>query len=269
MNGGPGSSSMIGLFQETGPCFVNSDSNSTTLNPWAWNQNVNMLYIDQPVQTGFSYDTLINATYSVLDSVIEPLTPGPVPKQNNAFLVGTFASMSPLSTANSTTNAASALWYFAQEFFQEFPDYKPNDNRISIWTESYGGKYGPATAAYFEQQNQKIRNGGIDNAANQYIIHLDTLGIFNGCVDDLTMSQSWPIMAYNNTYGIKVIDEAQYNESMAAYLRPGGCESAILQCQSLAKQYDPENRGINNKVNAACVSADTICLYDFASNLYV
>lgn len=45
MNGGPGSSSMIGLLQENGPCSVNPDSNSTTLNPWSWNTNVNMLYI--------------------------------------------------------------------------------------------------------------------------------------------------------------------------------------------------------------------------------
>jgi hypothetical protein len=40
--GGPGSSSMIGLFQENGPCSVNTDSNSTTLNPWSWNREVNV-----------------------------------------------------------------------------------------------------------------------------------------------------------------------------------------------------------------------------------
>lgn len=37
MNGGPGSSSMLGLFVENGPCFVNADSNSTRLNEWSWN----------------------------------------------------------------------------------------------------------------------------------------------------------------------------------------------------------------------------------------
>lgn len=37
MNGGPGSSSMFGLLDEHGPCFVNSDSNSTYLNEWSWN----------------------------------------------------------------------------------------------------------------------------------------------------------------------------------------------------------------------------------------
>lgn len=37
MNGGPGSSSMSGLFNENGPCFVNNDSSTTRLNPLSWN----------------------------------------------------------------------------------------------------------------------------------------------------------------------------------------------------------------------------------------
>jgi carboxypeptidase C (cathepsin A) len=63
MNGGPGSSSLIGLFQENGPCHVNDDSNSTWLNPWSWNKEVNMLYVDQPVQVGFSYDVPTNGEF--------------------------------------------------------------------------------------------------------------------------------------------------------------------------------------------------------------
>ena len=37
MNGGPGSSSMLGLLVENGPCYVNPDSNSTRLSEWSWN----------------------------------------------------------------------------------------------------------------------------------------------------------------------------------------------------------------------------------------
>lgn len=37
LNGGPGSSSMYGLLEENGPCYANSDSNSTRLSEWSWN----------------------------------------------------------------------------------------------------------------------------------------------------------------------------------------------------------------------------------------
>lgn len=53
---------MLGALQENGPCKVNDDSNSTYLNPWSFNNEVNMLYIDQPDQTGFSWDILVNQT---------------------------------------------------------------------------------------------------------------------------------------------------------------------------------------------------------------
>ena len=44
---------MIGLFQEYDPCRINNDnSTDMTLNPFSWNNEVNMLYIDQ---LGFSF----------------------------------------------------------------------------------------------------------------------------------------------------------------------------------------------------------------------
>lgn len=57
--------------------------------------------------------------------------------------------------------------------------YKPHDEKISLWTESYGGKYGPGVTSFFAQQNEKIANGTISGPGTHYI-HLDTLGIING-----------------------------------------------------------------------------------------
>ena len=253
---------MIGLFQETGPCTVNIDSNSTTLNPYSWNQEVNMLYIDQPVQTGFSYDTLQNVTLDVFRGIYNPLDPSAeVPATNQSFAVGTIPSASPMQTVNSTENAARALWHFSQVFFQEFPDYKPMDNRVSIWTESYGGRYGPATAAYFQRQNEAIMNNQIDNPADRHIIHLDTLGIINGCIDSMVQTTSYADIAHNNTYGIQVYDDQRYQQAMAAWEGPGGCKELITTCRNKAKQLDPTNQGNNEEVNAACMEADQACSY--------
>ncbi|KAH3179550.1 hypothetical protein KXV78_007040 [Aspergillus fumigatus] len=55
MSGGPGVSSMVGLFQEIGPCLVNEYGNGTYHNPWGWSRYSSLLFVDQPVDVGFSY----------------------------------------------------------------------------------------------------------------------------------------------------------------------------------------------------------------------
>ncbi|KAH6670958.1 carboxypeptidase S1 [Plectosphaerella plurivora] len=259
MNGGPGASSMPGLLYENGPCFINPDSQTTRLNPNSWNNRVNMLYIDQPVQAGFSYDTLRNVTRDLFGSV-RTLPPGaPIPEQNTTFQVGTYSSGNSSATSRGSRNGAIALWHFAQVFFQEFPGYYTNDGRVSIATQSYGGRYGPALAALFQEQNEKILNGTSAGLEGSKVIELDTLLLVNGCIDRKVQWPSYPEMAYNNTYGIQTVSEEWYESMKSGFSRAGGCRDQINNCQAISAVYDPDALGINATVNRVCQQAETYC----------
>ena len=142
LSGGPGTSSLFGLFNEVGPCkVVRADDGTygTQVNAWGWDRSSNMLFIDQPNQVGFSFDRTVNASYD---------------------LYGTFSKSSANRTmlwsnsANTTEIAAQSTWHFLQAWLSALPQYNPalqpnvtNLNGlptalpgINLFTESYGGK---------------------------------------------------------------------------------------------------------------------------------
>ena len=61
LQGGPGCSSMLGFFGENGPYnyVYNTSSMSDRFdferNDFSWNNNANVMYVDQPVGTGYSF----------------------------------------------------------------------------------------------------------------------------------------------------------------------------------------------------------------------
>jgi hypothetical protein len=134
LGGGPGATSLGGVTAENGPCYINPDSNSTTLNPWSWNNKVNMLYLDQPVQVGFSYDELVPSVQDLLTGAITPADGSETSSATS--LTGILPSQNSSSTANTTANAARIIWQFTQIWLQDFPEYKTRDDRISVWASS-------------------------------------------------------------------------------------------------------------------------------------
>ena len=54
LNGGPGCSSMTGLLFELGPASIGPDIKPVH-NPYSWNNNASVIFLDQPVNVGFSY----------------------------------------------------------------------------------------------------------------------------------------------------------------------------------------------------------------------
>jgi len=54
LNGGPGCSSLEGFFQENGPVVWQPGTYAPTANPYSWANLTNMLWVEQPIGTGFS-----------------------------------------------------------------------------------------------------------------------------------------------------------------------------------------------------------------------
>ncbi|KAF2113999.1 Alpha/Beta hydrolase protein [Lophiotrema nucula] len=252
LQGGPGVPSITAALGENGPCVVLDDSKSTELNPWSWNDKVNLLYIDQPVQVSFSYNTLTNGT---IDLVSTPYAYKPadfsdgVPETNLTFLTGTFAAQDPGQAPNTTVNAAPVMWDFLQAWLQEFPKNPAKDNTFSIWGESYAGHYIPVFADYFYQRNDKLTGSEVK-------LTVDTVGLVSSCIDIDTQMIYYPKFAYNNTYGFQGINETTYNTAIAADAQ---CKNLTATCRSLADSQDPQGLGNNANVNRACLTAYQYC----------
>lgn len=67
LNGGPGCSSMDGAMMEIGPYRVKSDG-TLRLSDGSWDEFANVVFVDQPVGTGFSY-TDTNAFVHEMDEM--------------------------------------------------------------------------------------------------------------------------------------------------------------------------------------------------------
>ncbi|KAK4504685.1 hypothetical protein PRZ48_002646 [Zasmidium cellare] len=241
INGGPGSSSMIGLFQELGPCSVDADGNVVN-NPYAWNNVSNMIFIDQPTQTGFSYSNPIPAYTSSAGSIVQ-LPSAECPEYAADLDCGTYSSPNETNTANDTISAAPSFWRTLQGFMGAFSQYSRTE--FNFATESYGGHYGPIFNEYIETQNALIKGGKLHGAK---WINLKTVLIGNGWYDPLIQYEAFYNFTVNpgNTY-----DYAPYNKSTQEMVYnsmygKGNCYDMTVDCNT-------------HGTNEICAAADTFC----------
>ena len=120
LNGGPGSSSMIGLFTENGPLRILEQGGIRIDDLNSWTRIANVIYIDQPVGTGFSF--------------IQNL--GKFPENEE--------------------RVKTDMLIFLKAFFISYPDLQKVD--FYITGESYGGKYIPNIAKAILDSNIKDVN---------------------------------------------------------------------------------------------------------------
>jgi carboxypeptidase C (cathepsin A) len=101
--------------QENGPYILKNGQ--PTLNPYSWNSNATIIFVDQPVGTGFSY-------------------------ADHAY-----------DYVKNEDQIATDMYQFLQQFYAAHPEYKKLD--FHIFGESYAGHYVPHLGARIVAENRK------------------------------------------------------------------------------------------------------------------
>ncbi|KAI0795207.1 serine carboxypeptidase [Irpex lacteus] len=119
-NGCSGAS--MGLFMELGPCKVAGHGAGLIDNPWSWNELANVIFIDQPIGTGFSY------------------------ADHGEYV-------------NTTEEAAKDVAVFVAIFFEYFSHLQ--GNKLHLAGESYGGRYLPVFASEIHDSKARFAEAGL------------------------------------------------------------------------------------------------------------
>ncbi|XAR59136.1 Carboxypeptidase D [Bertholletia excelsa] len=118
LNGGPGCSSVgYGATQEIGPFKVDKSGHKLKLNPYAWNTEANILFLESPVGVGFSYSNT-STDYNKLGDNFTALD----------------------------------AYEFLHKWFLKFPSYRTR--AFYVAGESYAGKYVPELAELIVDNNK-------------------------------------------------------------------------------------------------------------------
>jgi carboxypeptidase C (cathepsin A) len=145
LNGGPGCSSMEGLFTEMGPFTVNEDLSIHT-NPYSWHRVANLLFVDQPVGTGLAFAP-----------------------RSNAYV-------------HSQAEINEQFYTFLQAFFKLHPQYIQSGKGVYFFGESYAGHYIPSIVAYILEQNKQVAR---QYSQGRVLIDVHGVGIGNGWISPI------------------------------------------------------------------------------------
>ncbi|KAH9822332.1 serine carboxypeptidase [Melampsora americana] len=182
LQGGPFSSSMSGLFLESGPLRIQtkpgiilspSTQNETindfilSTNPFTWNQHFNMVFLDQPVGTGFSFvDPPIEVKKTNRKKSQAALFRRSRNQCSDPFECTTFSVYNTSEDSNyqdgyvkNQKGIAQDFLSFLEQFYQRFPSMR--EVNLTISSESYGGKYVPSIATAITEHNLKFPNDQI------------------------------------------------------------------------------------------------------------
>ncbi|XP_010426794.1 PREDICTED: serine carboxypeptidase-like 38 [Camelina sativa] len=191
LNGGPGCSSLQSVaFKGMGPFRVLDDSKTLLRNPYSWNNEANILFLESPAAVGFSYSKTLDAIQ--------------IAEQGD-------------------TLSAEDNYMFLVNWLERFPEYKRRE--IFITGQSYAGHHGPQLAQIIlRRNNQTFINlrgmmigapaldvKAIDDSIEGY---LKSRGVF---VDNVKLCNEWNIDA--ETYDMeKCMDMDTMHQAKLEYV---------------------------------------------------
>ncbi|XP_048608128.1 serine carboxypeptidase-like 47 isoform X1 [Brassica napus] len=234
LTGGPGCSGSVALFTENGP-FAISENLSLSWNPYSWDKVSNIIYVDQPVGTGFS---------NISDTSL---------------------------LRHDETGVSNDLYDFLQAFFKDHPQLQKND--FYITGESYAGHYVPALASRIRSGNKNDEGipinlkgvaigNGLTNPEIQYGAYADyalemkliSQSVHESLKQDYVDCQS-SIRICSNLYKhhhfnyIGFGSDLFFKDILILLFsdRDGGlaCNSSYYICNQIPEQILSENEGIN------------------------
>ncbi|KAF4042804.1 Serine carboxypeptidase [Phytophthora infestans] len=154
--GGPGMGGTYGLLVENGPFTINPDL-STKLNPFSWTTQANMLWVDIPVNSGFSY--------------------------------------SPVAEDDELTDerVAESVFWFLQGFLKKHHELQGRE--LFLVGESYAGHFVPTVAHYiWKKQGEHLFSPA---SADSVPINLRGIAIGNALTDPVEIFSHFVDMADN------------------------------------------------------------------------
>ncbi|KAJ1962878.1 hypothetical protein GGI12_002390, partial [Dipsacomyces acuminosporus] len=233
-NGGPGCSSFTGLLMELGPCRASKGGNGTDYNPYGWNDKAHVIFIDQPLNTGFSYGKKVDNSY----------------------------------------DAGKDVDVFLRLFYHTFPEYANSKLHVfgESYGGHYVPAIGKAIQASNKELAKKRTSNLLTTAEKEVsLLPLVSVGIGNGLVDVLTQHKYYAKMACDSTYP-PVLDQKTCDKMDAAvpycntmveacyrWQNRLACLPAVQYC--LSKVMGPYSDGTNNNpydVRVKC-KGDNLC----------
>ncbi|KAJ2157796.1 hypothetical protein GGF46_004240, partial [Coemansia sp. RSA 552] len=179
MNGGPGCSSFTGLLMELGPCRAAQGGQGTEYNPYAWNEQAHVIFLDQPLNVGFSYGKGVSTSYA----------------------------------------AGKDVYSFLQLFYHAFPEYAQSELHVfgESYAGHYVPATAKAIHEANLQFVEDKSLGRLSVAEQQKrVLPLVSIGVGNGLTDPLIQYKYYSTMACNSTYP-PVLSQSQCDEMDGIY----------------------------------------------------